>query len=113
MTERSPLSRLLGIEMLEETADRAVARLEIRDEHKTPTGVVHSGTILSLADDCATRAANRANDEGPESGCVHGAGGFAFRDAWQSVGRHTDRCLDNRAVRTPDYRRSDRCDQGG
>ncbi len=68
MTERSPLSRLLGIEMLEETADRAVARLEIRDEHKTPTGVVHSGTILSLADDCATRAANRANDEGPNPG---------------------------------------------
>ena len=28
MTERSPLSKLLGIEMLEETADRAVARLE-------------------------------------------------------------------------------------
>ena len=54
--------------MLEETADRAVARLEIRDEHKTPTGVVHSGTILSLADDCATRAANRANDEGPNPG---------------------------------------------
>ena len=56
MTERSPISKLLGIEMVEETADRAVARLEIRDEHKTPTGVVHSGTILSLADDCATRA---------------------------------------------------------
>lgn len=68
MTERSPLSRLLGIEMMEETADRAVARLEIRDEHKTPTGVVHSGAIHSLADDYATRAANRANDEGPNAG---------------------------------------------
>ena len=68
MTERSSLSRLLSIEMMEETADRAVARLEIRGEHKTPTGVVHSGTILNLADDCATRAANRANDEGPNPG---------------------------------------------
>lgn len=68
MTERSPLSRLLGIEMMGETADRAVARLEIRDKHKTPTGVIHFGTILSLADDCATRAANRANDEGPNPG---------------------------------------------
>lgn len=68
MSEKSPLSTLLGIEMVEETADRAVARLEIRDEHKTPTGVVHSGTILSLADDCATRAANRANDEGRNPG---------------------------------------------
>ena len=68
MTEKVRSQRLLGIEMLEETADRAVARLEIRDEHKTPTGVVHSGTILSLADDCATRAANRANDEGRNPG---------------------------------------------
>ena len=65
MTERSPLSKLLGIEMVEETAQRATARLVVRDEHKTPTGVIHSGTILSLADDCATRVANRANDEGP------------------------------------------------
>ncbi|MDP7391802.1 MAG: PaaI family thioesterase [Alphaproteobacteria bacterium] len=40
----------------------------MRYEHKTPTGVVHSGTILSLADDRATRAANRANDEGPNPG---------------------------------------------
>lgn len=68
MSEKSPLSTLVGIEMVEETADRAVARLEIRDEHKTPTGVVHSGTILSLADDCAARAANRANDEGRNPG---------------------------------------------
>ena len=68
MTERSPLSRLLGIEMVDETAEKAVARLEIRADHKTPTGVVHSGTILSLADDCATRVANRANDEGPNPG---------------------------------------------
>ena len=68
MSEKSPLSTLLGIEMVEETAEKAVARLEIRDEHKTPTGVVHSGTILSLADDCATRVANRANNEGRNPG---------------------------------------------
>ena len=61
MTEQSPLAELLGIEMLEDTADHASARLEVRDAHKTPTGVVHSGTILSLADNCATVMANRAN----------------------------------------------------
>ena len=68
MTERSPLSKLLGIEMVEEMAERATARLVVRDEHKTPTGVIHSGTILSLADDCEARVANRANDEGPNPG---------------------------------------------
>ena len=108
MTERSPLSRLLGIEMLDETAEKAVARLEIRADHKTPTGVVHSGTILSLADDCATRvAANRANDEGSQPWCVHGVGGFAFHDARKSVGRCTDRRLEDRAVRAAHYRRPD------
>ena len=68
MTERSPLSKLLGIEMVEETAERVTARLVVRGEHKTPTGVIHSGTILSLADDCATRVANRVNDEVPNPG---------------------------------------------
>lgn len=68
MTEQSPLAELLGIEMLEDAADRASARLEVRDAHKTPTGVVHSGTILSLADNCATVMANRANGDGPNPG---------------------------------------------
>ena len=54
MTEESPLARLLGIETVSESSDRTVARLVVRDDHKTPTGVVHSGTILSLADNCAT-----------------------------------------------------------
>ena len=40
----------------------------MRDAHKTPTGVVHSGTILSLADNCATVMANRANGDGPNPG---------------------------------------------
>ena len=53
---------------MDETAAKAVARLYIRENHKTPTGLVHSGTILSLADDCATRVANRANDECPNPG---------------------------------------------
>ena len=60
MTENSPLADLLGIETVEDSAGRAVARLTIREHHKTPTGVVHSGMILSLADNCATVMANRA-----------------------------------------------------
>ena len=68
MTENSPLADLLGIETVEDSAGRAVARLTIRDQHKTPTGVVHSGAIVSLADNCATILANRANNNGPNPG---------------------------------------------
>ena len=68
----SPLADLLGIEHVEATAEHAIARLAVRDDHKTPTGVVHSGTILSLADNCATVMANRANHgmdgKGPNPG---------------------------------------------
>lgn len=66
--DECPLAELLGIETIETSADRVVARLVIRDEHKTPTGVVHSGAILSLADNCATIMANCANNEGPNPG---------------------------------------------
>jgi len=65
MTENCPLADLLGIETVEDSAERVVARLTIREYHKTPTGVVHSGAILSLADNCATFMANRANNDGP------------------------------------------------
>lgn len=68
MTPQSPLAALLGIETAEAAADRTVAHLDIRESHKTPTGVVHSGTILSLADNCATVMANRANEDGPNPG---------------------------------------------
>lgn len=68
MTENSPLADLLGTETVEDSAERAVARLTIREEHKTPAGVVHSGAILSLADNCATFMANRAINDGPNPG---------------------------------------------
>ncbi len=57
----SPLAKHLGIEIVAIEEGHARARLVIRDHHKTPTGVVHSGTIISLADNTATLAANRAN----------------------------------------------------
>ena len=65
MTENCPLADLLGIETVEDSAERVVARPTVREDHKTPTGVVHSGAILSLADNCATFMANRANNDGP------------------------------------------------
>ena len=68
MTENSPFADLLGIETVEDSTGRVVARLTIREQHKTPTGVVHSAVILSLADNCAAIMANRANNNGPNPG---------------------------------------------
>ena len=69
---QSPLGTLIGIETVEATAERVRARIAVRDDLKTPTGVIHSGAILSFADECATLMANRANHgnagDGPNPG---------------------------------------------
>ena len=64
MTKNSLPVGLLGIETLENCVDRAAARLMNREEQRTSTGVVHSGATLSLADNCVTCIANRANNDG-------------------------------------------------
>lgn len=68
MTKNSLPTGLPGIEMLEDYVERAAARPMIREEQRTSTGVVHNGTTLSLADNCATYTANRANNDGPIPG---------------------------------------------
>ena len=40
----------LGIEFVEVTADRVVARLTVTDKLMTTTGVVHGGTLMAFAD---------------------------------------------------------------
>ena len=40
----------LGIEFVEVTADRVVARLNVTDKLLTTTGVVHGGTLMAFAD---------------------------------------------------------------
>jgi uncharacterized protein (TIGR00369 family) len=40
----------LGIEFVEVTADRVVARLAVSDKLLTTTGVVHGGTLMAFAD---------------------------------------------------------------
>ncbi|HEV8437072.1 MAG TPA: PaaI family thioesterase [Methylomirabilota bacterium] len=44
------LAQLLGIELVEATADRVVARLVIRDDLRTVGGSLHGGTLMALAD---------------------------------------------------------------
>ncbi len=40
----------LGIEFVEVSAERVVARLSVTDKLLTTTGVVHGGTLMALAD---------------------------------------------------------------
>jgi 1,4-dihydroxy-2-naphthoyl-CoA hydrolase len=40
----------LGIEFVDVTADRVVARLTVTDKLLTTTGVVHGGTLMAFAD---------------------------------------------------------------
>jgi uncharacterized protein (TIGR00369 family) len=44
------LSTLLGLRIVEATADRVVAELTIRDELRTVGGALHGGTLMALAD---------------------------------------------------------------
>jgi len=43
----------LGIEFVEVTADRVVARLNVTEKLLTTTGVVHGGTLMAFADTIA------------------------------------------------------------
>ena len=44
------LAGLLGIELVEASPDRVVARLAIRDGLRTVGGALHGGTLMALAD---------------------------------------------------------------
>jgi uncharacterized protein (TIGR00369 family) len=44
------LVRHLGIEFVEITPDRVVARLKVTDELMTVTGTIHGGTLMAFAD---------------------------------------------------------------
>lgn len=64
----SPLARWMGFETLEIADDLVRVRLETRPEHLNPVGAIHGGTMLSLADNTATKMANRANSDGANAG---------------------------------------------
>ena len=45
-----PLARLLGVEIVEATPRRVVARLTVREEICTSGGILHGGAFMALAD---------------------------------------------------------------
>jgi 1,4-dihydroxy-2-naphthoyl-CoA hydrolase len=56
MTDEDPIVRIVGfdafygLEILELTPELARARVEVRDEHKQPWGIVHGGIYASIAE---------------------------------------------------------------
>lgn len=52
------LGRHLGIELLDVSEGRAIARLHIQEHHLNGVGIVHGGTIFALADVAFAAASN-------------------------------------------------------
>jgi 1,4-dihydroxy-2-naphthoyl-CoA hydrolase len=57
----SPFSESLGARPVSSSDDLVVAELAIEDRHKNPTGAIHGGVMIALADNGATAMANRAH----------------------------------------------------
>ncbi len=64
----SPFGEYLGFELIQIEDERAVQRLVIQPQHTNPTGAIHGGVIIALADNLATGMAGRANADGPNHG---------------------------------------------
>ena len=45
-----PFAKLLGIEMVEESAEKVTARLQVREDLCTRPAVLHGGAIMAFAD---------------------------------------------------------------
>ncbi len=56
--ERDNFAKHLGVEMLEYSAGRAKARMELKSHHLNSAGMVHGGAIFSLADAAFSVASN-------------------------------------------------------
>jgi uncharacterized protein (TIGR00369 family) len=60
----SPLSQLLGLEILEAEPGRAVLRLPFSEDLRQSFGQLHGGAIFTLADSAAGRAAHSVQKPG-------------------------------------------------
>ena len=68
MVNSDAYARHLGVELVLVEEGRAVARMEIRDDHKNFLGSVHGGAIFSLADVAFSAA---ANSRGKKAVAIH------------------------------------------
>jgi 1,4-dihydroxy-2-naphthoyl-CoA hydrolase len=64
-TPRSGLDELIGTEWLDFGPDEARVRLEVRDDHKQPMGLVHGGIYATLAESiCSAATYGAVADDG-------------------------------------------------
>jgi len=61
---------MLGLEVLEETPERVVARLEPGARHHQPYGILHGGVYCSIVEDVASRGAGAAAAQRGQRGVV-------------------------------------------
>jgi len=61
---------LLGLEMVEVTPERVVARLEPDPRHHQPYGILHGGVYCSIVEDVASHGAGAAAMERGQRGVV-------------------------------------------
>jgi len=52
-----PFAQLIGVEVVEATADLVVGRMEWSAERCTSGGILHGGALMSLADTCGALSA--------------------------------------------------------
>jgi uncharacterized protein (TIGR00369 family) len=60
----------LGLEILEVTPERVIARLEPTTRHHQPYGILHGGVYCSIVEDVASRGAGAAAMERGQRGVV-------------------------------------------
>ncbi len=58
LIQGSPFDRHYGLELVEATDELVRGRVEVRDELKQPTGVVHGGVYASIAEALASLGTN-------------------------------------------------------
>lgn len=64
----SPFAQFIGLDHGEANHDHASSRLVTQPHHLNPTGAIHGGALISLADNVATRMAGIAQAGGPNEG---------------------------------------------
>lgn len=64
----SPFAQFIGLEPLGANSDESSSRLVTEPHHLNPTGAIHGGALIALADNVATRMAGQAQAGGPNEG---------------------------------------------
>lgn len=60
-SRESPFGAYLGLRTIEADDEHVVGELVTQPHHLNPTGMVHGGVLLGVADNVATNMANRAH----------------------------------------------------